>query len=339
MRHGRHYVEQLMGDEPLRTIREIAIGEIESPPAGDVDLGALEASIRAAGVLQPLLLAREGRRYRVIDGASRLRAANAAGLRSVPALVHDIDSTAADTLRQQASNRATPIVMTTPPPEPAAAPEPALPAAFSEVTAGFGFASALLTALGAAGGDRFRSAVLTDFMAVELQRGKTLSTSMEALWRTAPAVADVDARAVIEPVIAALRPEARRRNVTLDVSFESAGRLAVDAGLLSTAVAGLLHGALALAVPGRRVSVNLQSTAVRPALIVEVSVEGAAIDGEAEGRFFDADWKAHPSGAAGAVMLAAAARVARLHGGRVDVRATATGAAVTFVLPRSASAS
>jgi hypothetical protein len=41
MRHGRHYVEQLMGDAPLRTVREIAVADFHSVPESDADLSTL----------------------------------------------------------------------------------------------------------------------------------------------------------------------------------------------------------------------------------------------------------------------------------------------------------
>lgn len=50
-------------------------------------LADLAASIRESGVLQPLLVSREGERYRVIAGERRLRAARMAGLSTVPAIV------------------------------------------------------------------------------------------------------------------------------------------------------------------------------------------------------------------------------------------------------------
>jgi ParB family chromosome partitioning protein len=50
-------------------------------------LGELAASIRESGVLQPLLVSREGDRYRLIAGERRLRAARMAGLATVPVVV------------------------------------------------------------------------------------------------------------------------------------------------------------------------------------------------------------------------------------------------------------
>jgi ParB family chromosome partitioning protein len=50
----------------------------------------LAASIRSKGVIQPILVRREGAKYRIIAGERRWRASQRAGLRSVPALVKDV---------------------------------------------------------------------------------------------------------------------------------------------------------------------------------------------------------------------------------------------------------
>lgn len=59
-------------------------------PRHRFDEGAMEElvrSIRESGVIQPLLVSREGDRYRLIAGERRLRAARMAGLISVPVLI------------------------------------------------------------------------------------------------------------------------------------------------------------------------------------------------------------------------------------------------------------
>ena len=86
---------------------------------------------------------------------------------------------------------------------------------------------------------------------------------------------------------------------------------------------------------GAVVQVRVTGTTIRPALIVEVGQDAVDVDPEAIQRFFEGDWREHPCGASGALRLAAAARTARLHGGRVDVKAASPrGCAVTFVIPR-----
>lgn len=56
------------------------------------DLKELIQSIRAVGVLQPILVRRQGERFEVIAGERRWRASRAAGLERIPAIVHeDVD--------------------------------------------------------------------------------------------------------------------------------------------------------------------------------------------------------------------------------------------------------
>lgn len=50
----------------------------------------LAASIRSKGVIQPILVRKEGAKYRIIAGERRWRASQRAGLRNVPALVKDV---------------------------------------------------------------------------------------------------------------------------------------------------------------------------------------------------------------------------------------------------------
>ena len=81
MRHGRHYVEQLMGDAPLKTVRDVAVTEFHEPPDTGADLTSLQASIKDHGMLEPLVVTLDEGRYRIIGGAKRFRAALAAGRR------------------------------------------------------------------------------------------------------------------------------------------------------------------------------------------------------------------------------------------------------------------
>ena len=53
-------------------------------------LDELAQSIRASGIIQPLLLRRRGGMFELVAGERRWRAAQIAGLRTVPAIVRDI---------------------------------------------------------------------------------------------------------------------------------------------------------------------------------------------------------------------------------------------------------
>jgi ParB family transcriptional regulator, chromosome partitioning protein len=56
----------------------------------DAKLEELAQSIRANGIIQPILVRRDGAAYRIIAGERRWRAAQRAGLRRVPVVVRDV---------------------------------------------------------------------------------------------------------------------------------------------------------------------------------------------------------------------------------------------------------
>ncbi|MCK4505466.1 MAG: ParB/RepB/Spo0J family partition protein [Candidatus Aegiribacteria sp.] len=53
------------------------------------EIASLAASIRSQGIIQPLILKKEGKRYQLIAGERRLRAAREAGLKKVPVIVRE----------------------------------------------------------------------------------------------------------------------------------------------------------------------------------------------------------------------------------------------------------
>lgn len=84
------------GESPVPVggaLAEVAVETIEPNPHqprktfDDDDLSSLSASIRNHGVLQPLVVRPMGDRYQLIAGERRLRAAQTAGLKSVPVTV------------------------------------------------------------------------------------------------------------------------------------------------------------------------------------------------------------------------------------------------------------
>jgi hypothetical protein len=106
MRADAHYVDQLESPAPP-VIRLLAVAQIERtdlPPADRVE--SLTRSIRTLGVLQPLLIRRHAGRYTLIAGRKRLAAAIAAGLTSVPCVLHDIEAAAASGVAEAENLRA-----------------------------------------------------------------------------------------------------------------------------------------------------------------------------------------------------------------------------------------
>jgi ParB family chromosome partitioning protein len=78
-------------------VREIPISELDPSPAQprkafDAEsLSQLAESIRQKGLLQPILVVKDGLRYRIVAGERRYRACRLAGLPSVPCLIRDFD--------------------------------------------------------------------------------------------------------------------------------------------------------------------------------------------------------------------------------------------------------
>lgn len=78
----------------LRTLRSLSVEVIDESPQNPRktfgDLGELTDSIRRKGVLSPVLVRPMGERFELVYGHRRLRAARAAGLEEVPAIVAEL---------------------------------------------------------------------------------------------------------------------------------------------------------------------------------------------------------------------------------------------------------
>ena len=86
--------------ETTSELRQIAVGKIfpgKYQPRTAMDperLEELAASIRAQGVIEPIVVRAVGDRYELIAGERRWRATQLAGLPEIPALVRDVDDRA-----------------------------------------------------------------------------------------------------------------------------------------------------------------------------------------------------------------------------------------------------
>lgn len=87
-------------DDPEATFQMVAVSSIvanQYQPRDHFDeesLDSLTNSVRELGVLQPLLVRRDGDSYELIAGERRWRAAKRAGLQDVPVIVREADDTA-----------------------------------------------------------------------------------------------------------------------------------------------------------------------------------------------------------------------------------------------------
>jgi hypothetical protein len=156
----------------------------------------------------------------------------------------------------------------------------------------------------------------------------------------------VTARALVDAAAAATSTARRLAGVALEISIDDPDfQVPADLTLVSQALAGAIDVLLAFgdeapveAVSNQPASLGLTVLCVktRPAMIIEVAQGAVSVEPDLIGVFFDGASTLHPGGASSAVRLAAAARIFRAHGGRVDVRRdTPVGCTVTFVLPQA----
>ena len=88
----------IIQDEQVSSLKELPLEKIvrdEEQPRKDFDeeaLNALAQSLRANGVLQPIVVTREGENYKIVAGERRYRAAKIAGLKTIPAIVRTLDA-------------------------------------------------------------------------------------------------------------------------------------------------------------------------------------------------------------------------------------------------------
>jgi hypothetical protein len=333
MRHDAHYVDQLTRDAGHHAVRPIAIADIDAfeEVVVPADVGPLAESIRRVGVLEPLLVRADHGRFRLITGRQRLRAAVDAGARTVPCIVHDVDEPTAASLRDAASVRVVPAAIAPEPPVDVAA------AALASVLEGLAAATACASLA-----DGSRGAVTTSvasaLLKVELARAERIAQSAAAILRPpVPAREWVSIGALADAIASAAVPIRRGTGIEIECSAaDERLRVNADGRLVRAAVQGVIDALLVIvaAARGTSVRVALRPAPGTPALAVRITQTAAPVSDAAIARFFD-EGPDHPCGAAGALQLAAAAQIFRMHGGRADVsRELPAGCTVTLVLPQ-----
>ena len=80
-------------DSKTSSLEELSLTDIEPDPDqprrtfDDKELASLSESIQAMGVIQPIVVIKNGRKYQIVAGERRWRAAKLAGLEKIPAVV------------------------------------------------------------------------------------------------------------------------------------------------------------------------------------------------------------------------------------------------------------
>lgn len=179
-------------------------------------------------------------------------------------------------------------------------------------------------------GRPLRERVALELARAEAVRARWLAHAVGVLHREPlPMLDAVDLGVVLGEVMAAVGPEERLLGGAPRITLPDAQvRVFGDPQHLVAAVGSLVHALSAMAGERGhpiRLSARVvagQDTTTRAIEVVDAAVRLSA---SARARFFDADWADHPAGPTGALLLAAARRVALAQGGSLEVTALAAG--------------
>jgi len=173
-------------------------------------------------------------------------------------------------------------------------------------------------------GRPLRDRVAIELARAEATRGRWLADAAVVLQvEPLPALDEVDLLRLLGQVFEAFGPENRLSGGAAAMPVP-AGQCHVfgDERLLTTALGAMLAAVRALIEDrgdARKVSVALGPRREAATRTIEVCQSAVRLPASAYPRFFDADWADHPAGASGAMLLAAARKIARAHGGALDV--------------------
>lgn len=174
-------------------------------------------------------------------------------------------------------------------------------------------------------GRPLRDRLLLELARAEAIRASWLAEALAVLQSDPmPALDQVNLSAVVARVADALGTEHRLAGASPAIArTDLPARVFGDERLLTVAVGGMLLATCA-SVEGRAAisGVSLRVAAIRegPTRGVEVVQSAIRMPASSLARLFDADWAAHPAGQSGAMLLAAARRIAQLQGGALDAR-------------------
>lgn len=173
-------------------------------------------------------------------------------------------------------------------------------------------------------GRPLRDRVSIELARAEATRGRWLADATAVLQSDPmPALDEVDLVGTLRAVIAALGPESRLSGGAAAIPVP-AGTCKVfgDERLLTTAVGASLAAMRAVIEDrgdARKVSVVISPKRESATRTVQISQWAVRVPAAAYEHFFDADWRDHPAGPSGALLLAAARRIALAHGGGLEL--------------------
>jgi hypothetical protein len=328
MRADPHYVDQLdtrvtMTVQMIR-VQAIETGEETLEPA----IPSLVDSIKQHGVLEPLIVQKRDRRYRLIAGAKRLAAASAAGLQEVPCLVHQIGDDEARVLAA-AVREAVPVEPHSSLPGPGDTRGPNLSTLDEAMVSSLSAVISSTTLLSEAG-PRLARSVAIDMIRAETRRALCLlHTARELRYGLPSEMRVVSPAAVVQHVVDMLVPEAQLRGIAVDsgisifegsvirVNEELLAHALFGAALMITAPLNAFHG------PRVRVVATCESAGKVTLAVMQQSVA------------VPHTWPSTPDGpeAYALVPILALRHLAEAYGGRLSTTRLPDGTRVALELP------
>jgi len=308
MRADAHYVEQLSAapaSAPIRMIPTRDIDTVDTVPASEIE--ALVRSIRAHGVLHPLLVRSDKGRYRIIAGRRRFQASQLAGLHAVPCFVHHLDGKDAESLAQADNLQHAPSRSERE--ERASGQAASVLRHLSKHLNVIRSTQSLLS--GDAGSMEQRVAL--DLIQAHAWRATWLISATE-LVASAPRPRTRRQRPlgrVLDDAVEAFGPESRVAGVSVKTRIDDRAYPAqIDGDVCGIGVTGALLAMVALTGSGSQASVTVNASQSSEREVV-VTIAGAAdqIEMSMAERFFDSGWTERP-GEWPALMGALSAKVA-----------------------------
>ncbi len=173
-------------------------------------------------------------------------------------------------------------------------------------------------------GRPLRDRVAIELALAEATRGRWLVDAAVVMQADPmPALDEVDLTRVLRIVIEALGPESRLSGGAAVLAVpEGVNPVFGDERLLTTAVGAAVAAMRAVIEDrgdARKMTVALAPRRAAATRTIEIAQTAVRVPPSAMARFFDAGWSQHPAGAQGALMLAAAHRIAVAHGGSLDI--------------------
>ncbi|HEY2908565.1 MAG TPA: ParB/RepB/Spo0J family partition protein [Vicinamibacterales bacterium] len=338
MRAERHYVDHLVAPSLGTPIRLVPVGNFsDADQARAKELDALIRSIRAHGVIQPLLVRKEDDAYRVIAGRKRLCAAMAAGLTEVPCIIHQVDDAGEASLRSAESVRGELPPQTVP----ARTADPMRAAVGTKLADGVTEIARDLARLRKTIGvarsavKGFERAAAVDLIAAETWRTLWLAnvTAFLSTGRS-PEEGSKTLSSVIDEVVQSFEPECRLSQLRIAVTHGSDVRTTVDRGLMVMALTGAVIVTLSFLEQTAEPHVDVRSKPLGGGFALEIGQHQTVVPHYMADRFSSQAFSARGAGAFGLAAIALSHATA-MYGGasQLVVSDDADGTTVRLTFP------